>query len=370
MTPPAEDSAARVDLDTLGWCEWFAEPFRPHAAQGLRPARVAIPHNYLYQLYTVQGELMAEVAGRLRHQTGSADGMPIVGDWVAIRPSETERKATIEAILPRLSCFSRKAAGEPTRRQFMAANVDTVFLVCGLDDDFNLRRIERYLVAIRDSGATAVIVLNKADVCPDIDAARSATAALAPCTPIHVISCLADGGTDPLEEHLARGKTVALLGSSGVGKSTIINRLLGTDRQKTCKVRGRDGRGRHTTTQRELILMPGGGLLIDTPGMRALQLWDTTEALEEAFEDIDTLAAECRFRDCAHEQEPACAVRAAVDDGQLAASRLDNYHRLQREGDLLRRRRDELARLEEQRRITTAHRAMRALRNNRLRDEK
>ena len=357
-----------VDLETLGWGDWFAEPFRPHAAEGLQPARVAIPHNYLYQLYTADGEVMAEAAGRLRYQTTTAEGMPVVGDWVAIRPDETRHKATIEAILPRLSCFSRKAAGEPTRRQFIAANIDTVFVVCGLDGDFSLRRIERYLVAVRDSGATTVIVLNKADVCADVEAARAATAALAPDTPIHVTSCLADGGTDPLEEHLARGKTVALLGSSGVGKSTIINRLLGTDRQKTREVRGRDSRGRHTTTQRELILMPNGGLLIDTPGMRALQLWDNTEALKEAFEDIDRLATECRFRDCAHAQEPACAVRAAVDDGQLAASRLENYRQLQREGDLLRRRRDELARLEEQRRVKTVHRAMRAQRHNRLTD--
>ena len=367
--PPAEDSTDLMDLEALGWGKWFADPFRQHAAQGLRPARVAIPHNYLYQLYTAHGELMAESAGRLRHQAAGADAMPVVGDWVAIRPSETERKATIEAVLPRLSCFSRKAAGEPTRRQLVAANIDTVFLVCGLDDDFNLRRIERYLVAIQDSGARAVIVLNKADVCPDVHAARSATAALAPGIAIHVTSCLEDGGTDALEAHLSPGKTVALLGSSGVGKSTIINRLLGADRQRTREVRSRDGRGRHTTTQRELILMPNGGLLIDTPGMRELQLWDSTEALTDAFEDIDTLSAECRFRDCNHEREPGCAVRAAVDDGRLAASRFDNYRRLQREGDLLRRRRDELARLEEQRRVTTAHRAMRALRHNRLKDE-
>lgn len=366
MTASADDSSDPTSLESLGWDETFATLFEPQAREGRWPARVAVAHNYLYQVLCEDGELMAEVAGRLKHQASAADGMPVVGDWVAIRPTEAERKATIEAVLPRRSCFSRKAAGEATRRQLVAANIDTVFLVCGLDDDFNLRRIERYLVAIRDSGAAPVIILNKADIAPEADAARAATVALAPDTPVHVISCLEDEGVETLSPYLRQGHTIALLGSSGVGKSTIINRLLGVDRQRTRGVRRRDGRGRHTTTQRELIVLPDGGLLIDTPGMRELQLWDSAEALDDAFDDIDTLAATCKFRDCQHDREPGCAVRAAVDDGRLSTSRLEGYRKLQHEGAALQQRRTELARIEEQRRVKTVHRAMRSMRNNRL----
>ena len=355
---PAEDPD-QIDLATLGWNAWFAEQFEPHARDGLHPARVTVAHNYLYQLLGVDGEVLAEVSGRHRHQSGSPDAIPVVGDWVAMRPSRTERKATIEAVLPRRTTFSRKAAGEPTRRQLVAANIDTVFLVCGLDSDFNVPRIERYLVAIRESGAEAVIVLNKADVCPDPEAARAATAAAAPGVPIHLVSCQRNIGLDALQPHLAAGRTVALLGSSGVGKSTIINRLLGADRQRTRAIRPRDGRGRHTTTQRELIVMPAGALLIDTPGMRELQLWDSAESLDETFDDIETLATDCRFRDCGHDREPGCAVRAAAERGTLATRRVEHYRGLKREGALLQQRRDELVRLQEQRRTSSAHRALR-----------
>ena len=359
-----------LTLETLGWDDRFETALRACADGGLRPARVAVAHNALYQLRTADGEVMAEVAGRLRHRAARPDARPVVGDWVAIRPGANGDSATIEAVLPRRCCFSRKAAGEPTRRQLVAANIDTVLLVSGLDDDFNPRRIERYLVAIRNSGAAPVLVLNKADLCPGREARRAAIAALAPGAPLHVIEALSPGGVEPLRQHLPRGRTGALIGSSGVGKSTIINRLLGHERQKTAEVRRRDGRGRHTTTQRELILLPGGGLLIDTPGMRELQLWEDTDALDDAFDDIRALAAGCRFRDCEHEGEPRCAVRQAVETGRLGAARLDSFRRLRREREATRQRREELARLEEHRRVRTAHRAMRAFRSNRLTDDR
>ena len=357
-----------LTLKNLGWDDRFEAELRACGDGGLRPARVAVAHNAFYQLGTADGEVMAEVAGRLRHRAAGADARPVVGDWVAVRPG-ANGSATIEAVLPRRCCFSRKAAGEPTRRQLVAANIDTVLLVSGLDHDFNLRRIERYLVAIRNSGAAPVLVLNKADLCADSEARRAAAAALAPEAPLHVIEALRPGGAEPLRRHLPAGRTGALIGSSGVGKSTIINGLLGRERQRTAAVRRRDGRGRHTTTQRELILLPGGGLLIDTPGMRELQLWEDADALDDAFDDIRALAADCRFRDCGHDGEPACAVRRAVETGRLDAARLDSFRRLRREREAARQRRDELARLEEQRRGRTAHRAMRPWRSNRLGDE-
>lgn len=355
-------------IERLGWDDRFAAELPAGGGGDLRPARVAAAHNAFYQLLAAGGEVLAELAGRLRRRSAGADARPVVGDWVAVRLG-AGGAGTIEAVLPRRCCFSRKAAGEPTRRQLVAANVDAVLVVCGLDGDFNPRRIERYLAAVRHSGADPVLVLSKADLCADPEARRAAVAALAPRVPLHVVDALRPGAAETLRPHLRRGKTGALIGSSGVGKSTLINRLLGCERQRTAAVRRRDGRGRHTTTQRELILLPGGGLVIDTPGMRELQLWDDADALDDAFDDIRALAAACRFRDCGHGREPRCAVRRAVETGRLSAARLDSFRRLRREGEAVRRRRDEAARRDERRRDGAAHRAMRAFRSNRLTGE-
>jgi ribosome biogenesis GTPase len=262
-----------------------------------------------------------------------------VGDWVALSPRWDEGKATIHALLPRKTKFSRRAVlsggmpetGGRTDEQVLAANVDTVFLVSGLDRDFNVRRIERYLAVAWDSGAAPVIILNKADLCEKLAAKLQEVEAVAIGVPIHPVSATENQGLETLQTYLGAGKTVVFLGSSGVGKSTIINCLLGSERQKVHAVREDDSRGRHTTAHRELIVLPEGGMVIDTPGLREIELWSNEEGLEKIFGDIEQLAASCRFRDCRHQGEPGCAIRQALDDGSLDAGRYDNYLKLQRE---------------------------------------
>ncbi|MCY4121338.1 MAG: ribosome small subunit-dependent GTPase A [Acidobacteria bacterium] len=350
-----------MTLAELGWDDGFSAAFDALEDPGLIPARVGIEHNHFYRVLTADGELMAQAAGRLRHRAAGQDELPAVGDWVAVAVGAHDDKATIRSILPRRSSFSRKAAGDPTARQVVAANIDVVLVVAGLDGDFNARRIERYLVATADSGARAAVVLNKADLEEDVALRIAEVREAAPDVPIHPTCCATGQGLGDLARYLEPGRTLALLGSSGVGKSTIINRLLGESRQKTQAVRSADSRGRHTTIHRELIAAPGGGIIIDTPGMRELQLWDSDRALEEAFSEIDALAADCRFRDCRHRQEPGCAVRAAVNAGRLPGIRLTHYLRLEDERAHLDRRRDELARLEEKKRTKVMHRGPRKL---------
>ncbi len=318
-----------MNLDLLGAGARVRGAFEPYLRRGLALARVAVAHRDLYRLYTESGEIAGEPSGTLWYAAADAASMPAVGDWVAARIVNAEQ-AIVEAVLPRQSCFFRRAAGKREERQAIAANLDLVFLVCGLDGDFNLRRLERYLTLAAEGGVVPVIVLNKADFCDD-PLARARDAAAISKAPVVTLSALAADGIAPLTPFLEGAPTIALIGSSGAGKSTIANALLGEDRLRTGAVRESDSRGRHTTTHRELAPLPGGGALIDTPGMRELQLWASGESVGEVFGEIAALAAECRFGDCSHTGEPGCAVAAALAGGALAHDRWESFRKLRSE---------------------------------------
>jgi ribosome biogenesis GTPase len=343
-------------LEQYGWNERFAAAFAGHASAGRVAGRVVLEHTHIYRVATEAGETLARVSGRLRHRAQARPDFPGVGDWVVLEPAEGE--ARIHAVLPRFSRFSRRAAGDATEEQVVAANIDTVFLIGGLDGDFNPRRIERYLVVAWESGATPVVVLNKADLVPDPARPVADVEAVAPGVDVHAVSARRPESLDVLRRYLGIGRTAALLGSSGVGKSTIVNRLVGYDLLRTQDVRITDNRGRHTSTARQMVLLDEGGVLIDTPGMRELQLWDSGDALGDAFADIGELAASCRFRDCRHLNEPACAVRAAVADGALSTSRFDSYQKLASEREHQSKQLDARALLEDKRRAKVMGKAL------------
>ena len=358
---PTETSVSQTILDDLGWDRRFALAFEALNDKALTPGRVSIEHNHIYRVLTRKGELLAETAGRLKHHAATQSELPAVGDWVALATNASGRNVTIKSLLPRQSCFTRQAAGDQTTQQVVAANINVVLIVSGLDHDFNPRRIGRYLVATSESGAEPVVVLNKVDLHDNLDACIGKVREIAPQVAIHATSCHASSvGIGALNEYLQPGKTIALLGSSGVGKSSIINKLLGEERQKTRTVRKSDGRGRHTTIHRELILRPEGGIIIDTPGMRELSVWDSSQAIENSFSEIESFADRCRFRDCSHQSEPGCAVREAVDKGELQPKQLMHYHEMLAERSELDARRIELDAIVERRQNRNSARSTRS----------
>jgi ribosome biogenesis GTPase len=314
-------------IEQYGWSDLVAQDFAPHALEGHTPGRIVVQHRDGYLVATDDGELRAKASGRLLHEAEEA-GYPAVGDWVALSPSLVEGASTIHAILPRRTAFVRRAADSLRRLQVIAANIDVAFVVTSLNADLNPRRIERYLAAAWQSGARPVVVLTKSDLSADAQGQAAEIAALAAGCPVLVVSAREGRGLDALLAQVRPGETCVLIGSSGVGKSTLVNAFLGEDRMATKAIRGSDDQGRHTTSHRQLILLPGGQLILDTPGMREIGLIDADEGVSVVFDDIERLAQDCRFNDCGHANEPGCAVRGALESGVLDAARWAHFQKL------------------------------------------
>ncbi len=320
-----------MQLSDLGWNTFFNENFEIFRSQGYSPMRIIRENREKYLGINELGEYTCEISGKFRFNSDSKSDFPTVGDWVAVSILQNEKRATIHTLLPRKSAFSRKVAGQITDEQVVAANIDLVFIVSGLDANYNLRRIERYISLAWESGAVPVILLNKADICNESEIRKSEVESIAFGIDVHTVSAFRNTSLEILNKYIIPGKTAAFLGSSGVGKSTIINSLLGIERQQVNEVSELGSRGRHTTTSRELFLLPGRGMIIDTPGMKELQVWGDEDGLKHAFDDIESLASDCRFRDCKHENEPGCAVQKALNNGTLAKTRFESYLKLKKE---------------------------------------
>lgn len=314
-----------MDLEDLGWNEHFQAQVDELGTEGFVTGRISRVDVNSFEVLTEKGEMESRLAGRLR----KSNSVPGVGDWVLIKPMETGNM--IFFVLDRTSKISRKTPGRESSEQLVAANINIIFILMGLDDDYNPRRIERYLAMVSNSGADPVIILNKEDVADDPKQKYIEISKINPRVPVHMISALNDEGLEIIRGYLETGATIALVGSSGVGKSTLINALSHEELQKTGSTRKKDSKGRHITTSRELIMIEGGGMIIDNPGIREIQLWGDEASLDGAFPDITEIALTCKFKDCQHEKEPDCGVKKAVEDGRLDGSRFNNFIKMKRE---------------------------------------
>ncbi len=330
------------ELSALGWNDFYHNQQNDELAQW-PVGRVIHEEKNKYRIHTGTDTVWAECSGRMLHNAVERADLPAVGDWVSLYRPDNSDLALIQHIYKRKSKFSRKQAGEETREQIVAANIDTVFLVNALNEDFNVRRIERYLTLAWENQANPVVLLTKGDLCSDPAPLVAEVESVAFGVPVHVVSALQSQGLEQLAPYLYEGHTVALLGSSGVGKSTLVNALMGSEVQKTQDIRTDDAKGRHTTTSRTLFFLPSGGLLIDTPGMRELQLWDSSEGLHHTFRDIEEWSQQCRFFDCTHDGEPGCAIQEALENGDLDPDRYQSYQKLLREQAFLERKQDQRA---------------------------
>lgn len=320
-----------LNLTTIGFTAFFEQQLQQMSHENKLVGRVILEHKHSYRVLTEQGELLATISGNYAHHAYVREHYPAVGDFVLVTKMPGEERAIIHQLFERKSLFKRKVAGGALEMQIVATNVDFVFLVMSLNDDFNIRRLERYITAAWDSGATPVIVLTKADLCSDRESYMTEIEAIAFGIDVIVVSAHTGEGLEPLQRFVSEGKTVALLGSSGAGKSTLVNALAGEQMMRTSSIREDDAKGRHTTTHRELIVTKSGGNIIDTPGMRELQLYEQDDSLAATFEDIEALAASCKYRDCQHKNEPGCNIQAALQSGDLQKERYASYLKLQRE---------------------------------------
>ena len=354
-----------MKLSTLGWNKFFEKNFEYLKIQGLKPGRVVKESRHLYRVYFEEGQLQAEVSGHFHYTAVYKSDYPTVGDWVALRI--VDNTAMIEKVLPRRSAFSRKAAGHEIEEQVVAANIDYLCIVCGLDGgrNFNLRGIERYLAMAREGGAQPVLVLNKVDLCTHRQEALLKARSVGGDIPVYLVSALDGEGTGELGMSFTTGSTVAFAGPSGVGKSALINKLMGADVQATGSQRDSDLRGRHTTTHKELFFLEGGAMVIDTPGMRELQLWGSEDGLEDTFSEIYEAARNCRFRDCTHQDEPGCGVVQLLEEGGLEVERYQNYLDMRAELKYLESRVSEKGRLERKNREKELSRIIKKLNKER-----